>query len=60
MRARLLGWAGQVGIKVFQKNVMEQKFSYIYKAYFLFEFLSKFGFFSKERLFERTYKNSAF
>jgi len=47
--------------KIFKKRTLfEQKFSYIYNAYFSFEFLSKFGFFSKERLFERTYKNSAF
>ncbi len=34
--------------------LFEQKFLYIYSAYFLFEFLLKFGFFSKECLFKRT------
>jgi hypothetical protein len=65
MSARLLGWPGQVGIfferkRFFERTLFEQKFSYIYKAFFSLEFLSKFMFFSKERLFERTYKNSAF
>ena len=65
MSACLLGWPGQVGIffkrkRFFERTLFEQKFSYIYKAFFSFEFLSKFVFFSKERLFERTYKNSAF
>ncbi len=54
MRARLLGWAGQVGIiferkRFFERMLFEQNFLYIYKAYFSFKFLSKFGFF-----FERT------
>ena len=65
MRARLLGWPGQVGIffkrkRFFERTLFEQKILYIYKAYFSFEFLSKIGVFSKERLFEGTYKNSAF
>ncbi len=47
-------------LRFFERTLFEQKFSYIYKAFFSFEFLSKFVFFSKERLFERTYKNSAF
>ncbi len=46
--------------RFFERTLFEQKFSYIYKAFFSFKFLSKFVFFLKERLFERTYKNSAF
>jgi hypothetical protein len=39
MRARLLGWPGQVGIfferkRLFKRTLFEQKFSYIYKAFF--------------------------
>ncbi len=39
MRARLLGWPGQVGIfferkRFFERTLFEQKFSYIYKAFF--------------------------
>ena len=61
MRARLLGWAGQVGIiferkRFFERTLFEQKFSYIYTANFFFWISFKIHFFLKERLFKRTVK----
>ena len=58
MRARLLGWPGQVGIiferkRFFERTLFEQKFSYIYTAYFLFEFSFEIRFFFEWTAFER-------
>jgi hypothetical protein len=58
MRARLLGWPGQVGIiferkRFFERTLFEQKFSYIYTAYFSFEFSFEIQFFFERTAFER-------
>ena len=63
MRARLLGWPGQVGIiferkRFFERTLFEQKFSYIYTAYFSFKFLSKFGFFQKNAYSKEGFKKN--
>jgi hypothetical protein len=58
MRARLLGWPGQVGIiferkRFFERTLFKQKISYIYTAYFSFEFSFEIRFFFERTAFER-------
>ncbi len=65
MRARLLGWPGQVGIiferkRFFERTLFEQKFSYIYTAYFSFEFSFEIWFFFKERHSKESQKYEKF
>ena len=65
MRARLLGWPGQVGIiferkRFFERTLFEQKFLYIYKAYFSFELLLKFGFFLERTLIQKNVQKQRF
>ncbi len=65
MRARLLGWPGQVGIFFerkmnFERTLFEQKFSYIYKAFFFVQISFEIRVFFERMLIRKNVQKQRF